>query len=59
MSFRFVAWTIEVRNKSGGSSSEWVWEASRRPVPFVTLGTLVGFRIGEVQEALERGMWTK
>lgn len=37
MTFRFVAWTIKVRNKSGGSSSEWVWEAGRRPVPFVTL----------------------
>ena len=31
MHARFLAWLTKVMNKSGGSGSEWVWEAGRKP----------------------------
>lgn len=30
MNFRLLSWAMKAGNKSGGSSSKWVWESGRR-----------------------------
>lgn len=52
MNSRLLAWAIKVRNKSGGSSSEWAWEAGRKSGIKFSLGHLeipIGNPTGQVQ----------
>lgn len=52
MHSRFLAWVTKVRNKSGGSSSEWVCQVGRRPDVTFSLGHFevpIRHPVGEVQ----------